>query len=84
MDEIKSLSKRRYTLDVRGYTCPYPQYYTIKALHTLRDGETLEVILDNHPSVGIIQATAKERGFEVVSTEEIEKNTWRIIVSKGS
>jgi len=82
MSKAEEASSGRYTLDVRGYTCPYPQYYTIKALHTLREGEVLEVILDNHPSLGIVQTTAKDRGFRVVSVDEIEKNTWRVVVTK--
>jgi len=84
MSKAEDSSPGRYTLDVRGYTCPYPQYYTIKALHTLREGEALEVILDNHPSLGILQATATERGFRVVSIDEIQTNTWRIILAKDA
>jgi len=72
----------QYALDVRGYTCPYPQYYTVKALHHILEGESLEVLLDNHPSLGILQDTAKKRGCAVISVEKVEGDAWRILIRK--
>jgi len=73
---------RRYTLDVKGYSCPYPQFYVIKALAELKSGDILEVILDNQPSLTIVKQTAEKRGCTVLSAERIEDNTWRIVIKR--
>lgn len=83
MTKIRPSSiKGRYILDVKGFACPYPQFYSLEALHKLSKGETLEVILDNQPSVSLVQESAKKRECEVVSVAEIEPNTWRIEIKK--
>jgi len=83
MAELKRLPNAgQYTLDVKGYTCPYPQYYTMKALHHICEGESLEVLLDNHPSLGIVQDTARKRGCTVISVDKVGENTWRILIRK--
>ncbi len=83
MTEVHSLSTSiKYTLDVRGYTCPYPQYYTIKALDRLREGENLEIVLDNQPSVAILQDTVQKKGCTVISADRGKENAWRILIRK--
>lgn len=82
MTELKLSTSGRYTLDVKGYTCPYPQYYTIRAIDRLREGESLEILLDNQPSVSILQDTAQKRGCTVVSANREKENAWRILIRK--
>lgn len=72
----------RYILDVKGYACPYPQYYSIEALQKINAGEILEVILDNQPSVNLVQESARKRNCEIISVNEIESNTWKIEIKK--
>jgi len=36
-----------YILDVCGYVCPHPQIYCKKSLEKMKEGEVVEVILDN-------------------------------------
>lgn len=75
-------SSRTQVLDVRGYSCPYPQYYTIKALHSLGADKTLEILLDNQPSLEIVQDYARKQGCRSVSAEKTEDNTWKIVIRK--
>ena len=85
MTEIRPTEKEgHYILDVKGYSCPYPQYYTIKAIHELKDGEVLEIVLDNQPSFGIVQDTAKKKGYNVLSAEDIGNSVKRILIKKES
>lgn len=71
-----------YILDVKGYTCPYPQFLVLKALEKLSQGEKLEVILDNPPSYKLVQEIVKNRGHKVILAEQIRENLWRIIIEK--
>ena len=83
MVELKRLSNAgQNALDVRGYTCPHPQYYTVRALHHIPEGERLEVVLDSQPSLGIVQDTAKKRRCTVISVEKVEGDAWRILIRK--
>jgi tRNA 2-thiouridine synthesizing protein A len=83
MAEVKASSQPgRYILDVKGYACPYPQYYAIKALHGLSKGDFLEVILDNQPSLEIVQDTAKKNDCRVISVDKVEGNVLRILIQK--
>jgi len=71
-----------YTLDVRGYTCPYPEFYTARALKQLALGENLEVVLDNPPSCETIPIAAKKQGCNVLEISKIDDTTWRITIKK--
>jgi len=71
-----------YTLDVRGYTCPYPEFYTARALKQLSLGENLEVILDNPPSCETIPIAAKKQGCQVIEVSKISDAQWRITIKK--
>ena len=71
-----------YTLDVRGYTCPYPEFYTGATIDKLTSGQTLEVILDNPPSCDAIPTAATKRRSEVLEITKINDTTWRILIRK--
>jgi len=82
MVKFVKINEKRYLLDVRGYTCPYPVIYTRKALTKLGSGDTLEVLTDNPPSCENIPKAVKEDGHEVLSVENIERGVWRITIIK--
>lgn len=69
-------------LDATGYSCPYPAMLTLDALEVIRPGASLEVKVDNPPSVEAIPRKIKAKGHEVVRVEEIEGEVWRIVVKK--
>jgi len=77
---LQKTSEKRYSLDVRGHVCPYPQLLTLRALESLSSGDVLEVILDNPPSVRDIPPALKEKGYEVSDVSSIDKGTWKIVV----
>lgn len=82
-----SLIKREekvYELDVRGYVCPYPVIYTLKALSQLKEEEVLEVLTDNPPSSENVPKAAKEKGYEVMRVESPSEGQWKIVIQKES
>ena len=78
----KKIGEKRYTIDVQGLTCPYPQVLVTRALDLLSTEDTLEVTLNNPPSVRDIPPALKERGRQVADTVDLGQNTWKIIVTK--
>jgi len=71
-----------YTLDVRGYTCPYPEFYAGSTIDKLTLGQTLEVILDNPPSRDDMPIVAKKKHCNVLDVSKIDDTTWKIIIKK--
>lgn len=77
---LQKIGEKRYSLDVRGHVCPYPQLLTIRALGSLSPGDILEVILDNPPSVRDVPPALKEKGYEVSDVSSVDRGTWKIVV----
>jgi tRNA 2-thiouridine synthesizing protein A len=80
MMNLQSIDERHYSLDIRGYVCPYPELLTLKALHSLSIGDVLEVILDNPPSVRDIPIGIEKRGYKMPEVYRVDKETWKIRV----
>ncbi|MEM2964834.1 MAG: sulfurtransferase TusA family protein [Candidatus Bathyarchaeia archaeon] len=78
---LKKVGEKRYFLDVRGGVCPYPQLLTLRALSELTQGDTLEVLLDNPPSVRDIPSALERRGYRVSEVLLLEKGVWKITVT---
>ncbi|MGB9812748.1 MAG: sulfurtransferase TusA family protein [Thermovenabulum sp.] len=57
------------SIDVHGLSCPLPVVQTKKALETLNNGDTLEVIVDNPTSIENISRFAKNAGYKVEKSE---------------
>jgi len=72
----------KYILDLRGYVCPYPQILTLQTLRRLRDGDLLEVIIDNPASCENVPAAVRREGHEVLGVEKIGVGVWKIRVVK--
>jgi len=79
---LQKTGEKRYSLDVRGQVCPYPQLLTLRALGSLSSGDILEVILDNPPSVRDIPPALKEKGYEVSNMSSVDRGTWKIVAQK--
>ncbi|MHA2370972.1 MAG: sulfurtransferase TusA family protein [Candidatus Hodarchaeales archaeon] len=80
MANIQRISEKRYSLDVRGHVCPYPELLTLRALQSLSPNDTLEIVVDNPPSVKDIPVTLEKRGYKEIDVSRISKGTWKIIV----
>lgn len=79
--DVEKIGENRYSLDVRGSVCPYPQVLTLRALSSLSSDSVLEVILDNPPSVRDIPPVLKEKKYKV-EVSDVAKGTWKIVVSR--
>jgi len=79
--QVKKIDEKRYELDVRGLTCPYPQLLAVRGLNSLASGEVLEVIVDNPPSVKDIPPVLEEKGYKV-TTSRLDSSTWKIVVQR--
>lgn len=77
---IQKIEERLYTLDVRGHVCPYPEILALRAIQNLSTGDTLEVILDNAPSVRDIPVTLRKRAYGKTDVKRIDSRSWKIIV----
>jgi len=81
----KLLTKKndnRYVLDVRGYTCPYPQLFLAKALKYVEKDAVLEILTDNPPSLETLPRSIKNNKQEYLGTEQDSPGVWRIIARK--
>ncbi|MCS7117718.1 MAG: sulfurtransferase TusA family protein [Thaumarchaeota archaeon] len=75
---LTQLGDRRYRLDLRGYSCPYPQLFAAKALSQLEPGASLEVVIDNPPSVENVLRSIAKNGHEHLGTEKVGPSVWVI------
>jgi tRNA 2-thiouridine synthesizing protein A len=79
---LKSVGKGRYTMDARGFTCPYPELFARRALEALGPGDVLEFMIDNVPSCETVPAAAEELGHKVLEVAKVDEATWRIVIQK--
>lgn len=80
-NNMKKIDNNRYLLDARGYACPYPQVFTLKAIKELKSGSIMEVLVDNPASCDNVPAAARKLGHEVLEIRQ-EGNYWRIVIRK--
>jgi TusA-related sulfurtransferase len=60
----------------------YPSFETVKAMHSLKTGDVLEIITDSDESaLKSIPTVCDNRKWEFLVLEE-EKDTWRIRIRK--
>jgi TusA-related sulfurtransferase len=79
--EVQKISEGRYSLDVRGQVCPYPELLTLRALQNLSSGDILEVTLDNPPSIRDISIVIEKRGYGKPVITNIDNETSKIIIN---
>lgn len=70
------------SIDVQGYSCPYPLHYTLAEMGKISQGEKLEILLDNPPSVEDIPIAAKKRGYKVLEVTKMHETLWKIVLEK--
>ncbi len=81
--KIESIAPNKYRLDLKGYTCPYPQIYTLKALSNLKTGDRLEVIVDNPTSRDNVSAVVTSKGNKLIGVWNIGYGAWKIVIEKS-
>jgi tRNA 2-thiouridine synthesizing protein A len=79
---LRRLEPNRYQLDLRGYTCPYPQLYTARALKEIEKDAILEILIDNPPSRETVPRTIRNNKQEYIGTETQGPGTWKILARK--
>lgn len=79
---LRFVEKGKYSLDARGYTCPYPEVLARRALEAIASGDVLELFTDNVPSCESIPAAAEELGHKVLEVSKVEENVWKIAIQK--
>lgn len=80
---LRQIEKGRYAIDVRGYTCPYPEIFVRRALDSIGPGDVLETVLDNAPSCETIPAAAEELKHKVLEVTKLDQTNWKIVVKKS-
>jgi len=75
---LTRIGERQYQLDLRGYSCPYPQLYAVAALKSLEVGSVLEILIDNPPSCETVPRSIRNSGQEYLGTEKIGSSLWVI------
>lgn len=80
---LRQVNKGRYAMDVRGYTCPYPEVFARRALDAITPGDVFEITLDNAPSCETIPAAAEELKHKVLEVTKLDQTTWKIVIQKS-
>jgi tRNA 2-thiouridine synthesizing protein A len=79
---LKKVADGRYVLDVRGYTCPYPQLFLAKALKSVEKNSVVEVLTDNPPSLDTLPRSIRNNKQEYLGTEVHSPGVWKILARK--
>jgi len=79
---LKKVADDRYVLDVRGYTCPYPQLFLAKALKSVEKNSVFEVLTDNPPSLDTLPRSIRNNKQEYLGTEVHSPGVWKILARK--
>jgi TusA-related sulfurtransferase len=69
-------------LDVRGEVCPFTFVKSKLMLEQMELGQVLKVILDYPPSVENVPKSMREEGQEVLAINQLDNNTWEILIRK--
>ena len=77
---LQKTGEGRFLLDVRGQACPYPELLTIRAVKSLKQGDVLDIVTDNPPSVRDVPLTLRQRGYNVEDPATLDEGGWRLTV----
>lgn len=69
------------TIDARGKACPQPVVLALHALAEKKEGETLEVWVDNDAAVENLKRMAAQKGHP--ATVQQESDFWRVLIGDG-
>lgn len=70
------------TIDARGKACPQPVVMALHALADLKEGEPLEVWVDNDAAVENLKRMAAQKG-RTASVQQ-ESDFWRVLIGDGT
>lgn len=71
-----------HILDITAEHCPMTFVKTKIKLAQIAKGDTLEVLLKEGEPLNNVPKSAREQGFEVLATEQVEGDTWRVVIRK--
>jgi TusA-related sulfurtransferase len=77
------METRRTVIDTRGYSCPIPLAMVSRKMHSLKEGETLEVLFDDAAFRKELEAWCAETGNAFIDHEN-EETAFRAVVGKGA
>lgn len=78
MDEIKADE----ILDIRGVACPMNFVKTKLKLEEMKEGQVLEVILDDGEPILNVPRSVKEEGHKIVKVEKLDA-AFRLLIKKN-
>ncbi len=81
-NNLRRLDKGKYEIDVKGYSCPYPEVIARRSLEEMNSGEILVLKTDNKPSSERVPAALKEEGHESQGVEQKGEALWEIKIRK--
>lgn len=71
-----------HVLDITKEHCPMTFVRTKLKLAQIAPGDTLEVLLTEGEPLENVPRSATEQGFEVLSTEYVENNIYKVTIRK--
>ncbi|VVB88859.1 putative ABC transporter ATP-binding protein [uncultured archaeon] len=77
-------AKTDNVIDTKGNRCPYNFVYAKQALHALKKGETLKIIVDDPTAVTEVPRGMEADGHEVLSVKQKNNTDWEIVIRKQS
>ena len=80
MEEIRNIDMK---LNLRGVTCPINFVRVKLTLEEMRDGQILEVILDDGEPIQNVPRSIKEEGHKILMAERLSDGCFRLLIKKG-
>lgn len=69
-------------INTKGNQCPYNFVYAKQALHDMKTGETLKIIVDDPTAVTEVPRGMEADGHEVLNVKQTNKTDWEIVIKK--
>ncbi|MDW8084030.1 MAG: sulfurtransferase TusA family protein [Candidatus Caldarchaeum sp.] len=79
---LRKVDGKKYVLDARGYSCPYPQLFLARAIKTLEKDALIEILTDNPPSLETLPRSIKNNKQQYLGTESVAPGVWKIVAKK--
>ncbi len=70
-------------IDLRGVECPLNFVRTKIQLDKMKNGQTLEVLLDSGEAIESVPPSLLEEGHKILSKEKVD-NHYKILISKNN
>ncbi len=68
--------------DFRGMKCPVNFAKTKLVLADMKDGDILELLIDDGSAIKNLPGSVEKEGHEVLSRESVGDGGWKIIIKK--